>query len=283
MKKYISALAVSVAIFAPTLFAHAATISTGVQGSGGTITGLSGNCSVYAEGIWYIFIDGGQVWSGGWNGYDSTCPTVSGISVPYSSGYDISTASGYSSAWGGGGTVRILFRDMNSGSYVSISNLVITGTSGPAMYSLAYSPGANGTLTGSTTQSVASGSDGSAVHAVANSGYHFTAWSDSSTQNPRTDLNVLANLAVTANFATTTSGGGGSGGGSTGPCNTTGGFNLNATDTSCIFQQGAAAVKSGGLAILNVAVPYVASAAVCFGVIAVFMVVAWLVKRHYEG
>jgi hypothetical protein len=32
------------------------------------------------------------------------------------------------------------------------------------------------------------------------SGYHFVNWSDNSTDNPRTDNNITANLSVTANF-----------------------------------------------------------------------------------
>jgi uncharacterized repeat protein (TIGR02543 family) len=48
---------------------------------------------------------------------------------------------------------------------------------------------------------------------VADSGYHFVNWSDASTTNPRTDVNVTADISVTANFAADTGGGGGSGGG----------------------------------------------------------------------
>ena len=70
-----------------------------------------------------------------------------------------------------------------------------------ASYTLAYAAGANGSLTGTTSQTVASGASGTAVTAVANSGFHFVNWSDSSTANPRTDTNVLANINVTANFA----------------------------------------------------------------------------------
>lgn len=70
----------------------------------------------------------------------------------------------------------------------------------PVTYTLTYTAGANGTLTGSTTQVVDQGTDGSAVTAVANSGYHFTTWSDATTTNPRTDLNVQGNVNVTANF-----------------------------------------------------------------------------------
>ena len=36
---------------------------------------------------------------------------------------------------------------------------------------------------------------------MANSGYHFVNWSDSSTANPRTDLAVTTDIDVTANFA----------------------------------------------------------------------------------
>lgn len=45
-----------------------------------------------------------------------------------------------------------------------------------------------------------SGTDGTPVSALADSGYIFTGWSDASNQNPRTDLNVHANKSVTANF-----------------------------------------------------------------------------------
>jgi regulation of enolase protein 1 (concanavalin A-like superfamily) len=44
------------------------------------------------------------------------------------------------------------------------------------------------------------GASGSAVTAVANTGYYFVSWSDGSTANPRTDSNVTTNISVTANF-----------------------------------------------------------------------------------
>lgn len=81
------------------------------------------------------------------------------------------------------------------------------GTPVVTQFTLAYSAGANGTLTGSTTQVVNQGTDGTAVTAVADSGFHFTAWSDASTTNPRTDTNVQGNVTVSASFeadATTT-------------------------------------------------------------------------------
>ncbi len=71
----------------------------------------------------------------------------------------------------------------------------------PGSFTFSYSAGANGSLTGSELQSVAIGANGSIVTAVANAGYHFVAWSDSVTNNPRTDLTAAANISVTANFA----------------------------------------------------------------------------------
>ncbi len=80
--------------------------------------------------------------------------------------------------------------------------LVRSASSGSLI--LTYTAGANGAISGTSPQSVAQGASGTAVTAVANTGYHFTQWSDGSTQNPRTDTNVQANITVTANFAINT-------------------------------------------------------------------------------
>ncbi len=71
-------------------------------------------------------------------------------------------------------------------------------------YTLAYSAGANGSILGNSNQSVAPGADGAAVTAEPIAGYHFTLWSDSSTANPRKDLNVAGNISVSAGFAINT-------------------------------------------------------------------------------
>ena len=60
--------------------------------------------------------------------------------------------------------------------------------------------GPNGSIRGMTRQIVNCGAWGSLVTAVPNTGYHFVRWSDGSTQNPRTDMNVRANKCVTATF-----------------------------------------------------------------------------------
>ena len=72
----------------------------------------------------------------------------------------------------------------------------------PVTYTLTYTAGPNGSITGTSPQTVVSGGSGTPVTAVANAGYHFVNWSDASTSNPRTDVNVTADITVTANFAT---------------------------------------------------------------------------------
>ncbi len=67
-------------------------------------------------------------------------------------------------------------------------------------FTLNYTAGPNGSLSGSTSQVVEAGNDGTPVSALSDSGYIFTGWSDGNSQNPRTDLNIHSNRNVTANF-----------------------------------------------------------------------------------
>ncbi len=73
-----------------------------------------------------------------------------------------------------------------------------------AIYTLTYTAGAHGSITGTTPQTVNSGTSGTAVTAVPDPNYHFVQWSDGNTTNPRTDTNVTGNINVTASFAITT-------------------------------------------------------------------------------
>ena len=69
-------------------------------------------------------------------------------------------------------------------------------------FTLTYTAGSNGSITGTTPQTVNYGSAGTAVTAVPAANYHFVKWSDnSSTANPRTDSNVTTSVSVTAQFA----------------------------------------------------------------------------------
>jgi uncharacterized repeat protein (TIGR02543 family) len=68
-------------------------------------------------------------------------------------------------------------------------------------YTLAYTAGANGTIVGTTPQTVAYGSNGTTVTATPASGYHFLSWSDGYPTAERRDLDVTANHTVSASFA----------------------------------------------------------------------------------
>lgn len=68
-------------------------------------------------------------------------------------------------------------------------------------YTLTYTAGANGSIKGAVSQTVAEGGDGSPVTAVADAGHHFTGWSDGVATPGRTDRKVTSDLAATASFA----------------------------------------------------------------------------------
>jgi YVTN family beta-propeller protein len=68
-------------------------------------------------------------------------------------------------------------------------------------YTLTYTASPQGSITGSSPQTVDYGDNGTAVTALPTAGYHFVKWSDNSTTNPRIDTGVTANISVTANFA----------------------------------------------------------------------------------
>jgi uncharacterized repeat protein (TIGR02543 family) len=81
-------------------------------------------------------------------------------------------------------------------------NVTVTANFAINQYTLTYTAGAGGTISGTTPQTVNHGASGTSVTAATNTGYQFARWSDGSAQNPRTDINVTANLSVTANFRT---------------------------------------------------------------------------------
>src|SRR5450830_205902 len=68
-------------------------------------------------------------------------------------------------------------------------------------YTLTYTAGANGTITGTSPQTVDHGASGTLMTAVPNAGYHFTSWSDGILTAARTDTNVTADVNVTAIFS----------------------------------------------------------------------------------
>ena len=81
------------------------------------------------------------------------------------------------------------------------ANITVTANFAIDTFTLTYTAGAGGTIEGTSPQTVNYGADGSLVTAVPNVGYHFVDWSDGVLTAARTDLDVTANLSVTANFS----------------------------------------------------------------------------------
>jgi hypothetical protein len=72
-------------------------------------------------------------------------------------------------------------------------------------YTLSYTAGAKGGISGKSMQYVHKGGTGSQVKAISTDpNYHFEKWSDDVMIAARTDSNVTENIAVTANFARNT-------------------------------------------------------------------------------
>jgi len=86
------------------------------------------------------------------------------------------------------------------------ANTTYTATFAINTYTLSYTAGTGGSLTGSSSQTVDYGSDGSAITVVADVGYAFSRWSDGITANPRTDTGISGNISVSAVFTANSSG-----------------------------------------------------------------------------
>ena len=79
--------------------------------------------------------------------------------------------------------------------------MVFLGTGCPMpTFTLTYTAGDNGSIAGTTPQTVNWGSDGEEVTAIADDGYHFTTWSDGVATASRADINVYADIDTTASF-----------------------------------------------------------------------------------
>ena len=83
-------------------------------------------------------------------------------------------------------------------------NITVEASFAINTYTLTYTAGAHGSITGNSSQTVDYGGNGTAVTAVPGTGYHFVEWSDDSTDNPRTDTGVTGNITVEASFAINT-------------------------------------------------------------------------------
>ncbi|MFZ2235167.1 MAG: choice-of-anchor D domain-containing protein [Dokdonella sp.] len=123
--------------------------------------------------------------------------------VPFATANDLHITSGAAEA-DTGATIASVVQDIDGDSRPQGPAYDIGADEVAVSYTLTYTAGANGSITGISPQTVPMGGSGTPVTAVPDSGYHFVDWSDTSTQNPRTDTNVSANISVTANFAINT-------------------------------------------------------------------------------
>jgi hypothetical protein len=80
------------------------------------------------------------------------------------------------------------------------SDITVTASFSIDTYTLTYTASSGGSLSGVSPQTVDYGGSGTAVSAIPDGTHTFQNWSDFSVDNPRTDINVTANLSVTANF-----------------------------------------------------------------------------------
>ena len=76
------------------------------------------------------------------------------------------------------------------------ANITVTANFAIDTFTLTYTAGDNGTITGTTPQTVNYGARRHRSHRGPGTGYHFVNWSDGSTVNPRTDTNVTANIST---------------------------------------------------------------------------------------
>ncbi|WP_238886334.1 InlB B-repeat-containing protein [Clostridium sp. YIM B02551] len=98
-------------------------------------------------------------------------------------------------------TGPVAFTVTGAGSVTVEANQYSSDVPAVTTYSLNYSAGNHGSISGAITQTVNSGDNGQTVTAVPDPGYHFVKWSDDNTSATRTDLNVSGNINVIAQFA----------------------------------------------------------------------------------
>ncbi|MBR7067058.1 MAG: leucine-rich repeat domain-containing protein, partial [Bacteroidales bacterium] len=90
------------------------------------------------------------------------------------------------------------------------ANRTLTAVFEAHTYTLSYTAGEGGSISGQATQTVKHGQSGIEVEAVPNAGYRFVKWSDGLTTAKRTDSNVQEDMSVTAEFEKDSSDEGGS-------------------------------------------------------------------------
>ena len=104
----------------------------------------------------------------------------------------VSTGTGYHLLWN-------VAQDLPNKDW-PIARLRIVADDGVPEFTLTYTAEEGGTLAGETTQAVLIHRDGTPVTAIPDGQHLFLGWSDDTTANPRTDLDIQQDLAVSARF-----------------------------------------------------------------------------------
>ena len=131
-------------------------------------------------------------------GWINFAPTGGGVTINPGKGIFSGWAWSENAGW-------ISFNCLTAG---SCTNSYEVSTTWREQFTLNYSAGENGSIIGTSAQTVNYGADGTLVTAVPSAGYHFVSWSDAYPRDYRTDTNIIANKSVTATFVANPSGGG---------------------------------------------------------------------------
>ncbi|MFA5367751.1 MAG: S8 family serine peptidase, partial [Dehalococcoidia bacterium] len=163
---------------------------SGTSASGGLI-GYKASLIPVSDGFWDIETSGQSSSAGG---IGKNTAEMKDFSTFLNAGWDLICESdnGTDDIWG----IDQSGADNNGYPFLSWQGLTHN-----VSFTLAYSAGADGSINGSSLQTVNCSESGSSVEAIPDACYHFVNWSDSSTQNPRTDTSVKEDITVTANFA----------------------------------------------------------------------------------
>ena len=135
-------------------------------------------------------------------GTGSTSPTGAKDVLPGTS-YNITTTPGLGynfTEWTATANASVSEPLSASTTVTFVGNATVTANFTVKTYTLTYTAGSNGSITGTTSQNVNYGGSGTEVTAVPDENYCFVSWSDGVTSASRTDTNVTADIAVVANF-----------------------------------------------------------------------------------
>ncbi len=173
---------------------------TATQGSGNSWTS---NAITQACAVTATFAINAYTVTAAVSGSNGTItPASQSVNYNGTASFTVTPATGYHVASVSGDTCTVTQGSGNSWASSAITQAcAVTATFAINTYTLTYTAGTNGSIVGTTPQTVNYGASGTSVTATPSTGYHFVQWSDGVLTAARTDTNVTANLSVTASFA----------------------------------------------------------------------------------